>query len=230
MSILWTAERATSWPPGGERLDHEIRAVARWRIRVISDQLNYGAGRAPVADFTAVIDSSLEIWLRPFRTDAPLERSASGPGIDVEIVEDITLGVLHEVTTRARPADDGAVRWSCSCGTRSRGTAPPDEAGMAADEHVRDGMSRRPGRHDLAVKQDGEGAWRQDQVPIARRFRLRVRSDFSEVKVHRLGLGEEFELAVDGQLGLWGRVMGTDTALRRDESGRGVTLMILEDA
>jgi hypothetical protein len=229
LTIQWTAERATSWPDG-ERVDQDVRAAARWRLRLISDQMNYGAGMAPVAEFCAVIDSSLEIWLRPRGSDAPLEKSASGPGIDVEIVEDITTGLVHDVTTRARPADDGAVRWSCSCGTRSRGSAPPDEATAAADEHRRDAMSRRPGRFDLAVTQRADGTWEQSRLPIARRFRLRARSDFSEVRVHRLGLGEEFELSIDGQLGLWTRTLGTEAALRRDESGRGVTLMILEYA
>jgi hypothetical protein len=229
VTVRWTTDRATSWIDG-ERSDHDVRSPTRWRLRILSDQMDHGVGRAPVAQFYAVIDSSIEVWLRPFGSDVPLEKSASGPGIDAEIVEDITLGVTHDVTTRARPADDGAVRWSCSCGTRSRGPAPPDEAAQAADDHRRDGMARRPGRFDLVVRQRADGQWEQARVPIARRFRLRVRSDFSPVRVHRLGLGEEFEIAVDGELGLWGRLLGMDTALRRDESGRGVTLMIFEDA
>jgi hypothetical protein len=229
VTIRWTADRATSWS-GDERLDHDVRVAARWRLRLISDQLSYGVGRAPVADFHAVIDSDLEIWLRPFGSGQRLERSASGPGIDAEIVEDVTLGTTHEVTIRVRPSDDEVARWSCSCSVQSRGRAPLDRAREAAEEHQRAGRAHRPSRSEAAVAQGADGRWAQVQIPIARRFRLRSRSDFSPVKVHKLGLGEEFELAIDGRLGLWGRLMGSEGALRRDESGRGLTLLVLEDA
>ena len=43
-----------------------------------------------------------------------------------------------------------------------------------------------------------------------------------------MGYGEEFELVIDGQLGLWTRRLGAEAALRRDEDARGVSLLVLD--
>ena len=227
MAINWTTERVAAWERD-ERTERDARVARRWRLRAISDRSEHQVGGAPVADFVAIVDSDLEIWLRPFSADDPFERRASGPGVDVEIVEDITLGLPHDVRVQVKPSDDTVASWACSCGVGSRGTTSPELAREAADAHVAGARDRGPRRRDSAVGQWGDGVWSEREINVARRFRVCARSDFSAVKVHQMGYGEEFELVLDTQLGLWLRRLGHDAALRRDEGAAGVSLLVME--
>lgn len=215
-----------SWGDG-RRDERDLAVAARWRIRLISDRAAPRIGGAPTSDFVAAIDRDTELWVRPFSDGGPLARCAGGLGMDLEIVGDITLGLPHRTSVRTRPGDDAIARWSCSCGAGSRGDLPPDLAGEAADLHAGSAPASGARRTDRAVTQGEDGAWSQREIPVSRRFRACARSDFSRVPIHRTGYGEEFELAVDGTLGLWVRRLGADAALRRDESARGISLLVL---
>lgn len=231
MPIEWTTERVLRWTDDGERDERDARCAQRWRLRVISDREANRVGGAPVVDFSAVLDGDLELWVRSWSTPGePYERSTSGDGADLEVVGDVTRGMVHDTTVRAKPSDETVARWYCSCGVGSRGGSSPERAEEAAELHRTTALDRVPGPTDVAVAQGPDGRWGQREIRVARRFRVCARSDFSVVKVHRTGHGEEFELVVDGQLGLWVRRLGVDTALRKDESARGVSLLVLESA
>lgn len=213
--------------------ERSVSVVRRWRIRLISDQLNHRVGDAPMSDFLAILDRDLELWLAAWQdAERRFSRQASGPGLDLEVSGDLTLGLRHAATIVVKPSDESIARWRCECGVSSRGSSNPERAKMEADEHV-DRESRSPLSvprwTDVAVDQV-EGGWAQVTIKVARRFRVTARSDFSLVHVHRSGTGEDFELVVDGRLGLWVRVVGEEGALRRDRDGRGVTLVVLDDA
>lgn len=210
-----------------------VRVARRWRVRLISDQLDHRVGSAPMADFVLVLDRELELWVASWEdAERRYGRQASGPGLDLEVSGDLTLGQAHDVSVVVKPSDDTVARWQCTCGVSSRGTSTPERARIDGDEHAarkRRLAASRPRWTDVAVAQGTDGAWRQVTLKVVRRFRVTARSDFSRVKVHRSGVGEDFELAVDAGLGLWARRVGADAALRRDESGRGVTLVVLSD-
>jgi hypothetical protein len=73
---------------------------------------------------------------------------------------------------------------------------------------------------DVSVAQDPGGGWLQREIRVAGRFHAVARGDFPV---------SDFELVVDGRLGLWTRGFGSDSALRRDEDTRGgVSLLILD--
>ena len=214
--------------------ERSVSVVRRWRIRLISDQLSHRAGTAPMADFVAAMDRELELWVAAQQDpDRRFARQASGPGLDLEVSGDLTLGLQHVVTVVIKPSDDSIARWHCTCGVSSRGSLNPERARMDADEHaVRESSlpSARPRWMDIAVAQDAaDGSWAQAPIKVARRLRITARSDFSLVHVHRMGTGEDFELVIDGRLGLWVRVVGEEGALRKDRDGRGVTLVVLSD-
>ena len=227
MTIAWTTERVVRWDGGGESEEIAIRCARHHRLRVLSDPQRGKLGdQIPRADFEVAIDAELMPWLRALGTADPYEHRASGQGVDLEIVEDITLGVRHETKVHVKPSDPTIARWTCSCGTSSRGVLSPDFATEAAEAHrsfATDAV-RRP--TDLAVAQDDTGQWAQRQILVARRLRLCARSDFSTIVAHRKGSGEDFELVVDAGLGLWLRRLSTDNLLRHDESASGVSVMV----
>jgi len=83
---------------------------------------------------------------------------------------------------------------------------------------------------EIAVAQDDRGVWGPRSVTVATRRELRVVSDRSTQVVHRRGRGENFELVIDARdLGAWVRRSGSEAQLRRDEDGRGVSVIVLED-
>jgi hypothetical protein len=82
---------------------------------------------------------------------------------------------------------------------------------------------------ETAVAQDPDGVWRQREVTSVARFRVRVVSDRSRSPLHQRGRGEDFELVVDADLGVWVRRFGTDQTLRKDEDATGVSLVVVED-
>jgi hypothetical protein len=213
--------------------ERSVSIVRRWRVRLISDQLSHRVGTAPMADFLAVLDRELELWVAAQQDpDRRFARQASGPGLDLEVSGDLTLGLQHVATVVVKPGDHSVARWHCTCGVTSRGSSNPERARMDADEHVgRESSlpSARPRWTDIAVAQDSDGGWAQVPIKVARRLRITARSDFSLVHVHRMGTGEDFELVIDGRLGLWVRVVGEEGALRKDRDGRGVTLVVLSD-
>ena len=82
------------------------------------------------------------------------------------------------------------------------------------------------GRQDDAVSPVDGGRWARRPIAVARRCRVTIHAP-SVARVHQRGIGEDFELVVDAQLGLWVRRWGKHTALRRDEDGIGVSLLVL---
>lgn len=213
--------------------ERSVSVVRRWRLRLISDQLSHRAGTAPMADFLAAMDRDLELWVAAWQDpDRRFARQASSTGLDLEVSGDLTLGLQHAATVVVKPSDDSVARWHCACGVSSRVALNPERARMDADEHVtRESQSPLAGPRwtDVAVAQDSGGSWAQVPIKVARRWRVTARSDFSLVRVHRAGSGEDFELVVDGRLALWVRSVGEEGALRRDRDGRGVTLVVLSD-
>ncbi len=232
MTIRWTMERIAYWMDG-ERVEHEARVARRWRLRVLSDREAKRDGgslkipRPSAVDFDAIILDDLDLMVRAFGFAGPYEIGASGAGMSLDIVADVTLGLVHEVQVTIRPADETRARWSCLCGAGSRGDYPTERAQESADDHVASSHDRGRRPRDIVVDQSAAG-WAQREIAVARRFRVCVRSDSSIVKVHRMGYGEEFELVIDGQLGLWARKLGAEAALRRDEDARGVSLLVLD--
>lgn len=200
---------------------------------MLSDPIDLGARgiRPPRCDFDLAIDGELWPWVRNFgAADQPYEALASGDGVSLRVVEDVTLGLDHRVQVHVKMSDPDQARWSCSCTVSSRGAMTENQARESAEVHAAAGAAANLGRRpvDTAVAQGADGRWSQRQIRVARRIRVSVCSDLSRVRVHQRGLGEDFELIVDGTLDLWVRRLGVDDALRRDESGRGVSLMVLD--
>lgn len=228
MTIAWTTERVVRWDSGVVE-EREVRCARRHRIRVLSDPHERRLGdRIPQADFDVAIDAEVVPWLRPAGDAAPYEHRASGQGVDLEIMEDVTLGVRHETRVHVKPSDPTSARWTCSCRAGSRGVLSPEFAAEAAEAHRLMAVDGRRRPTDVAVVQDRDGVWGQHSVRVVRRFRACARSDFSTVRAHRLGHGEDFELVVDAGLGLWLRCLGSDGLLRRDETARGVSMLVLD--
>lgn len=226
MAIRWTTERIASWRDGGIVVE-DARASTRWRLRLISNRTT----RPVMVDFDAImawLDDVVLIRLRPFGSGEAFAAQARSTGMSLQVLEDITNGLRHETTLRIKPGDASIARWSCRCGTTSRGTATPEVAREAADAHVLfapDGARRL---RDRVVAQGADGRWASSETSIAWRFRACARSDVSAVRSHMGGIGEDFELAIDGRFGLWVRRLSSDAALRKDEDGRGVSLLSLE--
>lgn len=224
MPIRWTTERISTWR-GGELVESSARVAGRWRLRVLSDRRS---GRTYVANFDAafaVANDGFGLWVRTFGSGEPFAPEVEADGVSLQIVGNITGGLQHEVTVRRKPGDDTVARWSCSCGTTSRGDASPEIAREAADAHAQLATDDRPRPRDRAVAQGPDGRWSQAEVAVAQRFRVCVRSELSVARMHQKGIGEEFELAVDGRLELWTRRLGSESALRKDEDGKGVSLL-----
>lgn len=232
MTIAWTDEEVTGAGLDGHAAQVEhVRAAARWRVRVLSDRAVARAdGTAWSQDFGLMLDDQFRVWVRPFGQPSAYARVAHAGGVALEIVQDITRGIVHQVAVRTKPSDETRARWQCTCGVGSRGEASPEAAQIAAEAHVEAAVARGVAPRDRAVCQDAAGAWAQRDVAVVRRIRACVRSDLSVVRSHRTGYGEEFELVIDGRLGLWVRGLGAETALRKDEDGRGVALLVLEGA
>lgn len=236
MTVRWSEESVRDWREG-RASDRTVRIAQRWRFRVASDRLA-ARGEAQVGsrgeDFYAALDGDLELWVRTFTGASSFSRSAHGGGVSVDLGADITLGLRHEVGVRLKPSDESRARWSCSCGVASRGESSPEQAHEAARAHEAEargrGASGRMALEDSAVVQETDGSWSRRGISIIRRVRTCVRSDLSAVRAHKTGHGEEFELAVDGNLRLWTRVLGSEAALRRDDDARGVSLMIFDVA
>lgn len=229
MPIRWNDERGVTWS-GGERRDEALRAAQRWRLRVVSDPRRPRVGGAPLRDFDAVIDAELRLWFRPFGVDSPYQGEVDHGGVSIQLVANITGGVRHEVSVRARPSvgDDQGVRWSCSCGASSRGDLSAEIAREGAEAHAILATDGRRRLHDQAVAQQADGTWARRDVAIIHRYHARVRSDLSSHAAHRKGNGEDLELAVDGMLGLWVRRLGRDAPLRRDEDTRGLSVIAFD--
>ncbi len=243
MPVQWTDELVS--PDDGDPA--MVRAAQRWRIRVVSDRSVVSIAPAPSSsaapsspasrseDFLAILDQEFRLWLRHPGEDS-YRAHARGGGVAVQIVADVTRGVEHRTSVRRKPSDELRARWSCACGVSGRGDAAPDVATAAAEAHVLAARAREEaaasmsgGRsRDAAVAQDDRGQWSRRDVVAVRRFRTCVRSDRSGVRAHQRGHGEEFELVVDGRLGLWTRVLGSEAALRTDQDARGVSLILLE--
>lgn len=228
--IAWSEIRTVTWrgDDHGERDERVVRSPLRRRVRVVSDRGEHRRfGSTPCADFDAALDADLGIWLRAPGDDCYEQRASVGSA-DLQVVGDVTLGVEHQVQVVVRPSDPDQARWHCSCGVGARAPAPTDLAHAAADAHAAGALDtcRRP--TDVAVTQGADGSWAQRQVLVARRHRVCARSDFSVVRSHWTGHGEDFEVVVDAQLRLWVRRFGIEAALRQDECARGVSLIVLD--
>lgn len=208
-----------------------MRAAARWPLRVLSDRFSRSA-RASNFDavFAAGASSSdgFDLWVRPAGSDRPYGAVADEGGASIQIVENVTLGLRHDVSVRVKPGDELTARWSCSCGTTSRRSASRELAREEADAHAAFATDAGPRPRDRAVAPGAGGTWSDLEVAVAQRYRVCVRSERSTVAAHTKGIGEEFEVVVDGRLGLWIRQLCNDAALRRDVDGRGVSLLAFD--
>lgn len=226
--IRWTTERVLSWRDD-EFVEQEVQAAARWRLRAIS---NRSSARPLQTDFDAILarsDQDLILRIRSFGTGSgPYATEARAGGTSLAVLANITLGVKHEAKVRIKPSDDSIARWSCTCGTSSRGPASPEAAREAAEAHVLFAPDAQARPRDRAVAQGPDGRWAQADVAVAQRFRTCVRSEVSASRSHLAGVGEDFEIAVDGRLGLWVRKLGSEAALRKDDDGRGVSLLAFD--
>ncbi len=228
MPIEWTTERVAS-RRGGELVEEDARASARWRLRVISNRTSPSPAMADFDAIMAWLGDVVLIRARPFGTGESFAAQARSAGMSIQVLEDITNGLKHEVTVRVKPGDASTARWSCrGCGTTSRGALTPEIAQEASSAHVLFAPDSARRLRDRAVAQGADGRWTSAEISIAWRFRACVRSDVSAVRSHMGGVGEDFELAIDGRFGLWVRRLSSDAALRKDEDGRGVSLLSLE--
>lgn len=216
-----TSERravTVSPSPGGDPV--EVAVAASWILRAITDRALRQYIRPRMTDFDAVLDDDLRLWVSP-RGALALGRSACGVGADLDVLADVTRGVVHEVSVRVKPGDSESARWSCSCGAAQRGSAAlsPDRARSDGDAHASGAIDAGPRPVDQAVDQEGTSSWSLREIRAVRRFHAVVCNDS--------GVSSNYELVVDGRLGLWVRQLGAQAALRKDQDARGVSLLVL---
>ncbi len=179
-------------------------------------------------DFDAVLaGDDLWILLRRFGSSDPYARRVDSGHAEICVEEDVTAGIAHRAVARPRPSDPATARWVCSCGVRSKGAAPTEDAVTQAAQHAAE-ASNGPRLRDVVVDKAPGGSWAQREASVYRRFRAVVRARRSDARVHRSGVGEDFELAIDSSLHLWVRRLGNEGALRRDQDGRGVSIVVFE--
>ena len=68
--------------------------------------------------------------------------------------------------------------------------------------------------------------WIDREIKIVSRFRVRIVSEKTLAHAHQYGHGEEFELALDTDLDLWTRRLGSDAPFRKEDHAYGVAVMI----
>jgi len=228
--IRYSDELACAWVDGS-RVDRFVRAVRRWRVRAVSDRLGQTRrGSALVDDFRAILDDEFKLWVRPWMgpaSDAPHAASASTDHVELTVVRDVTRGMPHDVAMRPRPRDASRARWTCSCGVSSRGDYPAERARSSADDHVSSALDAAPRPRDVAIIHSWSGL-APGEIAVVRRFWVRAITRWSTVAVHQRGVGEDFELVVDGSLRLWVRRIGQDGFLSTDNDGRGVSILTIE--
>jgi len=180
-------------------------------------------------DFDAVLaGDDLWILLRRFGSMDPYARRVDSGHAEICVEEDVTAGIVHRAVARSRPSDPASARWVCSCGVKSKGTVPTEDAVAQAAQHERESPDARSRPRDVVVDKGRDGSWAQREALIYRRFRAVVRARRSDARIHRSGVGEDFELAVDSSLHLWVRRLGNESALRRDQDGRGASIVVFE--
>lgn len=161
MPVRRVVETAVAQDDDGVWRQREIFSVARFRVRVVSDRSRSRLHQQGVGeDFEIVVDKDLELWVRKFGTDTALRKDEDLLGVSLVVVENVTLGVPHELSYPTRPAVP-LVRWSCSCGARSRGELAPEAARKQAEEHrqqaiERDTAAEQLSRRRLADRQRSE--------------------------------------------------------------------------
>lgn len=207
--------------PGGDLV--EVAVAAIWILRAITDRALRQYVRPRMTDFDAVLDCDLRLWVSPRGTPA-FGRSARGVGADLDVLADVTRGVVHAVSVRVKPGDSESARWSCSCGAAQRGSAvlSPERAGSDGEAHASGARDSVPRPVDQAVDQEGTSSWSLREIRAVRRFHAALCNDS--------GTSSDYELVVDGRLGLWVRQLGAQAALRKDQDARGVSLLVLDSA
>ena len=154
-------EMAVAQDADGVWRQREISSVARFRVRVVSDRSRakphqLGGGE----DFELVVDSNLEIWVRKFGTDQALRRDEDVAGVSLVVVENVTMGIPHEISYPGRPSSE-LIRWSCSCGAGCRGWLDRESAEQQAEQHrlelaERDLAAEQLAQRRLATRRDTE--------------------------------------------------------------------------
>jgi hypothetical protein len=154
-------EWAVMQDPDGVWRRHEVVSVARFRLRAVSDRSRAkthqrGAG----VDFELVVDGNLGVWLRSFGHEGSLRRDVDHDGVSLVVVEDVTLGIQHELSYSSRPSDD-LVRWMCTCNAGSRGWVERPTAEQQAEGHraraiARDAAAVAEAQRRL-IAREGEG-------------------------------------------------------------------------
>lgn len=128
-------ENAVAQDRSGTWVARTIKVVQCWRVRVVSGKSlgkahQFGHGE----EFEVAIDVDLELWTRVLGTDHAFRKEADAYGVSLLVGDNITGGIVHEVTIQRRPGDELA-RWICSCNAGARGWTDPEEAQREADEH-----------------------------------------------------------------------------------------------
>lgn len=152
MPVRRTLETAVAPDADGIWRQREIISVARFRVRVVSDRSRtrshqHGNGE----EFEVVIDTNLDLWVRKFGTDAALRKDEDVSGVSLIVVDNVTMGIPHEISYPGRPASP-LVRWACSCGAGSRGWLDVEAASRQGEDHRRAAIERDMAAAKLAHK------------------------------------------------------------------------------
>lgn len=142
MPVRRTLETAVAPDADGVWRQREITSVARFRVRVVSDRSRarthqHGNGE----EFEVVVDTNLDLWVRKFGTDAALRKDEDAAGVSLMVVDNVTMGIPHEISYPGRPANP-LIRWVCSCGAGSRGWLETEAAHRQGEDHRRAAIER----------------------------------------------------------------------------------------
>jgi hypothetical protein len=156
-----TLETAVAPDADGVWRQREITSVARFRVRVVSDRSRtrphqHGSGE----EFEVVVDTNLDLWVRKFGTDAALRKDEDVAGVSFVVVDNVTMGIPHEISYPSRPASP-LLRWACSCGAASKGWLEAEAAQRQGEEHRRSAIERdlaaaQLAHKRLAIRRDSE--------------------------------------------------------------------------
>lgn len=101
--------------------------------RTIAQSHKFGHGE----DFEIALDVHFQIWVRPCGSDTDFRKMAEMYGVSLQVVDNITNGIPHDIARTTKPGSDPEVRrWSCSCGYSSRSYVETEKAEQEIVEHL----------------------------------------------------------------------------------------------
>lgn len=139
MSGRWADAQVVAQREDGTWTRKDVKVAQRFRMRVISDRANatshshqFGHGEY----FELLVDTQLDVWVRPFGSSGPFRKDEDAYGVSVVIVDNVTLGVVHDARVRVKPSDPQSSTWSCSCGAGARRPTDADAAKAELEAHL----------------------------------------------------------------------------------------------